>query len=41
MFGGDEQLRIEADGRLTFLCRTPVETHGQTLFWSGIVRLDG
>ena len=38
---GMSSFRIEADGRLTFLCRTPVETHGQTLFWSGIVRLDG
>lgn len=38
---GMSSFRIEADGRLTFLCRTPVETNGQTLFWSGIVRLDG
>lgn len=38
---GMTSFRIEADGRLTFLSRTPVETNGQTLFWSGIVRLDG
>ena len=36
---GMTSFRIDLDGRLEFLCRTPVETNGETLFWSGIVPL--